>query len=137
MATLPSSASKQFNPADYSKAPDWFTGRFLSQLNLFTDPVYLALVNGLTFSANFNAQYYSISFSSASTPAGNAFSFKSTISGNPVEVVIASCNVSGNLSTPITSAVTLSWYSTGGVVYITAVNGLTPGTTYILNLRVC
>lgn len=136
MASLPASTSRKFNPADYRTAPDWFTGRFLSQLNLFTDPVYLALQNGLTFSQNFNAQYYTITFTAGATPAANAFSFQSTIQGNPVEVVKAACNVSNNLSVPV-APVDISWYQTAGTIFVTSVSGLTQGTTYTLTLRAC
>ena len=135
MASLPASASRKFNPADYKTAPDWFTGRFLSQLNLFTDPVYLALLKGLTFLQNFNAQYYTITFTAQATAAANAFSFQSTISGQPIEVIKAQCVVTGNLSSPI-APVDFSWYATGGVVYVTSVSGLTAGTSYTLTLRV-
>jgi hypothetical protein len=136
MASLPSSTSRRFNPADFKTAPDWFNGRFLSQLNLFTDPVYLALLNGLTFSQNFNAFYFTQIITSGATPASNAFSFKNTISGNPIEVIKASCNVVGNLSTPV-CPVDISWYQTGGTIYITAISGLTAGVTYSLVLRIC
>lgn len=135
MANLPASTSRRFNPSDYSKAPDWFNGRFLSQLNLFTDPVFVALSNGLTFSNNFNAQYYTITFKAGTTAASNAFNFQSTISGNPIEVIKAQCVVTGNLQTPI-APVDFSWYSTGGTVFVTSVTGLTTGTTYTLTLRV-
>ena len=136
MGNLPASTSRRFNPADYKTAPDWFNGRFLSQLNLFTDPVYLALLNGLTFGQNFNAQYYTITITAGATAAANAFNFKSTISGQPIEIIKAQCVVAGNLSSPV-APVDFSWYSTGGVVYITSVSGLTAGTVYTLTLRVC
>jgi hypothetical protein len=136
MATLPASTSRRFNPADYKTAPDWFNGRFLSQLNLFTDPVYLALLNGLTFSQNFNAQYYTQQITAQATAAGNAFSFKSTISGQPIEVIKAQCYQVGNLSVPV-APVDFSWYATAGVVYVTSVTGLTTGTVYNLVLRIC
>ena len=136
MASLPASTSRKFNPSDYKTAPTWFNGRFLSQLNLFTDPVYLALSNGLSFIQNFNAQYYTITFTAQATAAGNAFKFQSTISGQPVEVIKAQCVVTGNLSSPL-APVDFSWYATAGVVYVTSVSGLTAGTNYTLTLRIC
>ena len=136
MASLPASTSRKFNPADYKTAPEWFNGRFLSALNLFTDPVYLALSNGLSFIQNFNAQYYTITFTAQATAAGNAFNFKSTISGQPIEVIKAQCVVTGNLSSPL-APVDFSWYATAGVVYVTSVSGLTAGTSYTLTLRIC
>jgi hypothetical protein len=135
MANVPASTSRKFNPADYKAAPNWFQGRFLSQLNLFTDPVYLALLNNLTFQQNFNAQYFAQVFKAGATPASNAFSFRSSIQGTPVECIKVACNVSSDYSIPITSAVDISWYYNAGVVYVTAVNGLTSGTTYRLVVR--
>jgi len=136
VASLPASTSRKFNPSDFKTAPEWFNGRFLSALNLFTDPVYLALLNGLTFIQNFNAQYYTITFTAQATAAGNAFNFKSTISGQPIEVIKAQCVVAGNLSSPL-APVDFSWFSTAGVVYITSVSGLTSGVSYTLTLRIC
>jgi hypothetical protein len=135
MSNLPASTSRRFNPADYRTAPDWFTGRFLSQLNLFTEPVYLALLNGLTFLQNMNAQYYTQQITAGTTPASNAFSFKSTISGPPIEIIKAQCYATGYQSTPV-CPVDISWYATAGVVYVTGVSGLTAGTVYTLVLRV-
>lgn len=136
MASLPASTSRKFSPSDYKTSPDWFNGRFLSQLNLFTDPVYLALLNGLTFAQNFNCQYYTITFTAGAAAVNNAFTFKSTISGQPIEVIKAQCVVAGNLSSPL-APVDFSWYATAGVVYVTSVSGLTAGTSYTLTLRIC
>ena len=136
MANLPASTSRKFSPSDYKGMPEQFTGRFLSQLNLFTDPVYLALSNGLSFQQNFNAQYYTQVLNAGATPASNAFSFQCSVKGYPIEVVKVACNVANDLSIPITSAVDFSWYFSSGVVYITAISGLTSGTTYRLTLRV-
>ena len=136
MSNLPASTSRKFNPADYKAAPSWFTGRFLSQLNLFTDPVYEALSNGLNFLENFNAQYFSQVITAGATPASNAFSFQAAIKGTPLEVVQASCKLASDPTVPLTAAVDFSWYSSAGVVYITAVSGLTAGSVYRLTLRV-
>lgn len=136
MANLPASASRRFNPSDYKEAPKFFTGRFLSQLNLFTEPVYNALLSGLTFLQNFNAQYFTQVLTAGATPADNAFSFQSTIQGTPVEVIKASCNVNTDLTAAISAAVDFSWYYSAGVIYVTAVSGLTSGTVYKLVLRV-
>lgn len=136
MANIPASTSRRFNPADYKTAPDWFAGRFLSALNLFTDPVFLALQNGLTFLQNFNAQYFTQNILAGATPALNKFSFKQTITGQPLECVVAAINLP-DPTQPIVSAVSISWYSDSGTIFVTAVNGLTAGTTYNLRVRVC
>jgi hypothetical protein len=135
MASLPASTSRKFNPADYKTAPDWFTGRFLSQLNLFTNPVYLALQNGLNFQSNFNAQIYGITITATVFP-GNSLSFQSTISGLPIGVLLLSKNVAGNLSTPIISPVDFAWYYNAGTIQITGISGLTPGVNYVLTFLV-
>jgi len=136
MATLPASTSRKFSPADYRTAPSWFNGRFLSQLNLFTDPVYQALSNGLSFLQNFNAQYFTQQITAGATSASNAFSFKTTIKGAPLEVIKASCNLASDPTAPLTVAVDFSWYSSAGVVFVTAVSGLTTGSVYNLTLRI-
>lgn len=137
MAIIPASASRKFNPGDYKGAPAWFVGRFLSQLNLFVDPVYLALLNGLTFLQNFNAQYYTQLIVAGALPTDNKFSFRSGIKGTPLEIIKAACNIAGNLTLPLSAAVDFSWYFDSGTIFITAVSGLTAGTTYNLTLRVC
>lgn len=137
MATLPASTSRKFNPADYKGAPSWFVTRFLSQLNLFTDPVYIALLNGLTFQQNFNAQYFTQIITAGSTPASNAFKFEQTIQGTPIECIKVSCNLASDPTVALTSAVDFSWYASAGVIYVTAVSGLTAGSVYRLVLRVC
>jgi hypothetical protein len=136
MAQLPASTSRKFNPADYKTAEEWFKGRFLSQLNLFTDPVYTALQNGLTFKQNFNAQYFSQILTAGATADLNAFSFKSSISGIPSEIVIASCNFAADPTIPLLSAVSISWYADAGTNHITAVSGLTAGSVYKIVLRI-
>ena len=136
MANIPASTSRRFNPADYKTAPEWFNGRFLSALNLFTDPVFVALQNGLTFLQNFNAQYFTQQIIAGATPDLNKFSFKQTISGTPLECIVAAINLA-DPTKPITSAVSVSWYSDSGTIFVTAVNGLTSGTTYNLRLRIC
>lgn len=136
MATIPASTSRRFNPADYKTSPEWFSGRFLSQLNLFTDPVFLALSNGLNFVQNFNAQYFTQIITAGATPDKNAFKFNSSIQGTPIEVIKASCNVESDPTKPLLSPVDFSWYFNFPTIFITAVSGLTAGTVYKLVLRV-
>ncbi len=135
MANLPASTSRRFNPADYKNAEEWFKGRFLSQLNLFTEPIYLGLQNGLTFQANFAAQYFTQIITAGATPDLNAFSFKQTITVVPVECVVVACNLLSDPTAPIMSAVTISWYVNGGKVFVTAVTGLTSGSVYKTTVR--
>ena len=136
MAQLPASTSRRFSPADYKTSPDWFSGKFLSQLTLFTDPVFVALSNGLTFAQNFNSQYFTAQIIAGATPDLNKFSFQQTISGVPQECIIAAINLP-DPTQPILNAVSLSWYSDSNTIFVTAVCGLTAGTTYNLRVRVC
>ncbi len=135
MANLPASTSRRFNPADYKTSPSWFSGRFLSQLTLFTEPIYLALLKGLSFEQNFNSQYFTQTITAGATADLNKFSFPQSISGSPVELIVASCNVASDLTVPILSPVGVSWYVNAGIVFVTAVSGLTTGTVYRLIVR--
>jgi uncharacterized membrane protein YbjE (DUF340 family) len=94
------------------------------------------LQNGITFLQNFNAQYFTQQIIAGATPQSNAFSFKQTISGSPLECIIAAINLI-DPTQAVASAVSLSWYSDSGVIFVTAVNGLTSGTVYNLRVRVC
>jgi len=136
MSTLPASTSRKFSPADYKTAQPWFTGRFLSQLNLFTDPVYLALNKGLTFQENFDAQYFTQQITAGAAAVNNAFSFKSGIKGTPIEVVKVSCNYASDVTIPLTAAVDFCWYQAAGTIYVTAVFGLVAKSVYNLTLRI-
>lgn len=133
MAILPS--IRRFQPGDYKSLPDSFTGRFLSALNLFTDPVYVALDNGLTFSQNFNAQLYTFQVSAGATADLNAIQFKQTIQGKPSALELCAVNIASDPTAPVLDAVSLSWYSNSGTVYVTAIAGLTAGTLYTLTVR--
>jgi hypothetical protein len=136
MASLPASTSRKFNPSDYKGAPQWFLGRFLSALNLFTEPVYLALLNGLTFTENFDAQYFTQLIIAGATPQSNAFSFNCNTKNIPREVIKAQCSFASDLTIPITAAVDFGWYFSSGVIFIPTVFGLVAGSTYRLTLRV-
>ncbi len=133
MADLPS--IRRFQPGDYKSLPDAFTGRFLSALNLFTDPVYVALQNGLNFFQNFNAQTYPFQLTAGTTADLNVVQFKQTIKGKPSALELCSVNVAADPTIPILNAVGFSWYSNSGTVFITAIAGLTAGTVYNLTVR--
>lgn len=133
MATLPT--TRKFQPGDYKSLPDAFTGRFLSALNLFTDPVYVALQNGLTFLQNFNAQNYSFQVTGGATADKNAMQFKQTITGKPSALELCAVNFAADPSIPVLNAVSLSWYSNSGTVFITAIAGLVQGSVYSITVR--
>lgn len=132
MAVLPT--TRRFQPGDYKSLPDAFTGRFLSALNLFTDPVYVALQNGLTFLQNFNAQNYSFQITGGAAANNNAVQFRQTITGRPSALEICSVNFV-DPTVPVLAAVSLSWYADSGTVFITAVPGLIAGSVYNITVR--
>lgn len=136
MANLPASTSRRFNPSDYREAPNWFTGRFLSQLTLFTEPVYQALLNALTFAQNFNSQTYVLTITGDADFTRNVASFQSAIAGNPTGLILVARNVASDLSIPVISPIDYSWYFNAGSIIITGISGLTPGTTYNLTFLV-
>ncbi len=137
MAALPASTSRKFNPADYKGAPDWFVGRFLSNLNLFTDPVYTSLLNGLTFAKNMNAQIYNLAVTAnASMGVLTTASFTSSISGTPSGLILVGQNYQSDPTIPLASPITFSWYASGTTVNLTGIAGLTPSAKYFLKFLV-
>lgn len=135
MAAIPT--TRRFNPSDFKGLPDTFTGRFLSQLNLFTDPVWVALNNGLTVQQNMNGFIYSFQVIGAATPAAVKFILPNTFSGRPFAVQLVQANLASDITAPLTNQITInSWYTDSGNVFITAIGGLTSGTTYNLTVLV-
>lgn len=136
MSQLPASTSRRFNPSDYREAPNWFTGRFLSQLTLFTEPVFLALLNGLTFAQNLNSQKYTLQIKGDADFTLNTANFQCTISGTPTGLILVARNVASDPTIPVISPIDFSWYFNAGSIFITGIAGLTPGTTYNLTFLV-
>lgn len=133
MPPLPS--SRRFNPGDYKGMPEIFLGRFLSSLNLFTEPVFAILQKGLNFYENFNAQVYPFQIVGGATASDNILQFKSTVQGRVRALELCSVNESNDPTAPVTNAVGFSWYTDSGNIYITAIAGLTAGTTYTILVR--
>lgn len=131
MASLPS--IRRFYSEDYPNAPVWFQN-FIRTLNLFADPIYTAVNQNLTFQQNFASQVYTFTLTAGATADKNSIQFTSSLANRTTGLLVMACNVSNNLTTPIVNAVTLSWYTSGKNVFITAISGLTSGTTYTLTV---
>lgn len=131
MSSLPS--VRRFYNEDYSGSPTWFQ-RFIGTLNLFSDPVYQNLKNGLSFQQNFNAQVYQFTITAGATADLNTIKFTKTIAGQPIGLIIIACNLASSITAPVTSATSLSWYTNGNTIQITAINGLTSGTQYNISV---
>lgn len=136
MGSLPS--VHRFYREDYPQSTDEF-GRFLGQVNLFTDPVYLILNQGINLMANTTEELYTLQVSNASATGSDnmtLFTPKKFV-GAPNGVIIAQV-ILLNVSTPtaIGSAVTLDWVWTGSQISILAIYGLTATKNYTFTLRI-
>lgn len=126
---MPLPSIHRFYTEDYQGAPSWFQ-RFINTLNLFSDPVYQSLNMGLTFQSNLNAQVYTFTITAGASASANVVNFTKKINGQATGLLKIAANVSSNIATPITSAIDLCWYQDGNTIRITAISGLTSGTTY-------
>lgn len=137
MGGLPS--TKRYYSEDYKEAPPWFQ-RFLSQLNLFTEPIYNILNAGVDVNTNTDEETYTLQISTASaTGSLNTFVFTpKKFVGAPQGILLGQCifNATTGLATAIGSPVTFDWIYTGSQIKILAVYGLTAGASYTLNLRI-
>lgn len=137
MSGLPS--TKRFYSEDFKEAPQWFQ-RFLSQLNLFTEPMFNILNAGVDVTANTDEEIYSLQIQTASsTPVNNTFIFTpKKFVGAPHGVLLGQCifNATTGIATAVGSPVTFDWIWTGSQVKILAVYGLTTGASYSLSLRI-
>jgi|SRR5581483_4322779 len=131
---MPLPSIRRFYTEDYPTSTDWFK-RFIGQLNLFVDPTYNLLNRGLTFPQNVNAQLYTFTLTAGATSDLNTVRFTSTVAGKPTGLIKVACNLTSNITSPVTSAVDISsWYVNGNQIVITAISGLTAGQTYTLTV---
>lgn len=131
--------TKRFYSEDYKESPAWFM-RFLSQLNLYTEPIYNILNQGVDVTLNTDEEIYSLSVPNASaTGSSNIFHFvPKKFVGAPHGILVGQCllNSSTGVATAIGSQVTIDWVWTGSEVSILAVYGLTASKSYTLSLRI-
>lgn len=127
MALLPK--MKRINLEDYKDAPEWFQ-RLAYWLNTFFESINIALTNNLTFEQNMLAQVRSFEVKAGASAALCTASFKLTMKRKPMALFLGRAKIKGDDQTPIGAAVHLDWRYEEGMVYVTAITGLTNGTTY-------
>lgn len=130
---LPS--KRRFTPEDYKDAPDWFK-RFLTELNLFTDPVW-QILNSIPLQ-NLNREQVSFTITAGASASNNTYLFTPQIlMGTPNCITVGKVTLQGATYTLVGNPVTLEWYwTTDSRIQITAIYGLTSGSKYTLNLEV-
>lgn len=122
----------RFKGEDFDGAPEWFM-QFLTQLNLFTNPVYSILNGGVNFQ-NLSTPRAFVKTITAGTPT--MFEFQ-----NPLKVPVSAVMLGGVYevqkpkSHPST-ACGIMWHPEDNNVVVDDVIGLTSGTTYILSVVV-
>lgn len=137
LSNLPS--TKRYYGEDYPDSPPWFK-RFLSQVNLFTEPIYNILNGAVDLTVNTNEEIYSLQVNNASaTGSANVslFSPKKFV-GAPHGILIGQCllNSTTGIPTAVGNPVTLDWVWTGSQIKILAIYGLTAAANYTFSLRI-
>lgn len=124
---------------DYKDSPEWFKSKFVSTINLFLQPIYGILNQGVDVTTNTREEIYNFSFPcNSGTPSSNTYNFiPRKFIGRPSGVIVAQCyNSTASSPTAIGNPVTIDWYFSGNTVYILAIYGLTSGQTYSITLRI-
>lgn len=134
MSNLPT--LQRFDAGDYKEAPSWFIQKFLNALNLFTQPTYNILNQGIQVMNNTAQEIYSFSLTSGAAATNNTYSFTpKKFAGKPNGVVLGQCyNASAVVPTAIGNPVTFDWYWNGSQIKILAIYGLSNGSTYNFSL---
>ena len=90
MGGLPS--TKRFYSEDFKEGPQWFQ-RFLSQLNLFTEPMYNILNAGVDVNTNTDEEIYILQIPTASATGNlNTFLFSpKKFVGAPHGILLGQC----------------------------------------------
>lgn len=127
MAGLP--PIKRISREDVREAPAW-VAKLLDPLNNFMDSVWTSLNRGLTFQDNIASQLYSFRVIAGATASANTTKFTLTMKTRPSGILVVSAKlVSGNYS-PIGAAVYAEFTLSEKQVTVTAISGLTNGSTY-------
>ncbi len=134
MGALPS--VHRFYGEDFQESTDEFR-RFVGQLNLFTDPMYQLMNQGIEITANTTEEIYILNIPAASaTATDNTFLFTpKKFIGAPNGVIIGQALLSASVPTANSGPVTLDWVWTGSQVSILAIHNLTVG-SYQITLRI-
>lgn len=130
---------KRFYADDYKTAPNYFQ-QFLSTLNLYSEPIYNILNQGVDLTMNTTEEIYTFTLTNASaTGSSNTYNFTpKKFIGQPNGVIIGQCiyNTSNGIATAIGGQVTLDWIYSGNQVKILAIYGLTANKNYTFTLRI-
>ncbi len=126
---------QRFQKQNYPGSPDWFT-RFIGDLNNFTETMWNILNRNVTLSDNVDAQIYTLSILAGAAASNNTATFTSTLNHTPQAVVVGNCVDAAAYSSPLSTAVYISWSFNAPQISIQSVTGLTSGHTYSLTLVV-
>lgn len=123
---------------DYHGAPDWFRNEFIRTFNLFSQPIYNIVNQGIDITQNTLQEIYQFTLTSTGTPTKDTYSFTpKKFFGRPNGVIIAQCVANTSTPTAIGNPVTLDWvYGSGGTVKILAIYGLTSAVNYTFTLLI-
>lgn len=123
---------------DFKSAPDWFRNEFIRTFNLFSQPVYNIVNQGIDIMQNTAQEIYQFTITSTGTPTRDTYSFvPKKFEGKPNGVIIGQCLANTNTVSAIGHPVTFDWvYGSGGAVQILAIYGLTSGVSYTFTLLI-
>lgn len=124
---------------DYASAPDWFRNQFVRTFNLFSQPVYRILNQGVNVPNNTTEEFYSFTLTSTGVPIQDILSFvPKKFVGKPTGVIMCQCLVNTATVAPVGNPVTFDWvFGSGGAIQILAIYGLTVNLSYTLTVRIC
>lgn len=123
---------------DFKTAPDWFRNEFIRTFNLFSQPIYDIVNQGIDITQNTLQEIYQFTLTSTGTPSDDTYTFTpKKFVGRPNGVILAQCVVNAATVTPTGFGVTFDWvYGSGGTVQIIAIYGLTKSVNYTFTLLI-
>lgn len=124
MGALPT--IKRFLVEDYPSEASWI-GTLLYPLNLLLNTIYSNLNNGLTIQQNMLGQLKTLTVSGASPSTKFNWNFPGQ---TPAAVIIGQCLQTDAPASVITSAVSVAWSYSAGVISIDNIAGLNSSHTY-------
>lgn len=124
---------------DYKSAPDWFRNEFIRTFNLFSQPIYSILNQGVDVNENTTDEFYSFTLTSTGVPATDILSFvPKKFIGKPTGVIMCQCLANTATVSAIGNPVTFDWvFGSGGTIQILAIYGLTASISYTITVRIC
>lgn len=124
---------------DFKNSPDWFRNEFIRTFNLFSQPVYSILNQGLDVTQNTIEEFYTFSLTSTGSSVTDKLSFiPKKFVGKPNGVIMCQCLANTPTVTRIGNPVTFDWvFGSGGTIQILSIYGLTLGVNYSITVRIC